>query len=308
MSTPDTMMPLVSAPWLDADGNPLSVRALPGLRSEVIQNLECSYPGILSPAMKALLGTCCGLAGTDLGSIDFTGCWFLEEPHSVFRPALTLAVDDAERRWIAEVGNQDLPGPVWCVFPDPEVAVYVCDDLAAFLATLRQHTCRGETHAWLRGLKAQARTVWSRRHALAMHPNDAYHSDRAIRGWLSGLPLDAYVYDLRAPRTARGWPYGVAGPSGRLYRCGRLPVFAVAGLPAEGWRAPYPRPRVAPTPGLPASAELSFAIETPKGVRMRRSNPENPGRRTLSRQTAGRVRRLPIQDAQAAVLEVRRCA
>jgi hypothetical protein len=109
----------------------------------------------------------------------------------------------------------------------------------------------------------EARTVWSRRHALAMRPHEAYHSDRAIRGWLLGLPFDAYVYDLRAPRTARGWPYGVAGPSGRLYRCGRLPVFAVAGLPAEGWRAPYPRARAAPTPGMPASTELSFAIETP---------------------------------------------
>ena len=135
MSAPDTMMPLVSAPWLDADGNPLSVKPLPGLRSEVIQSLECSYPGILTPAMKALLGTCCGLAGTELGSIDFTGCWFLEEPYAVFRPALTLAIDDAERRWIAEIGNKDLPGPVWCVFPDPEVAVYVSDDLAAFMAT-----------------------------------------------------------------------------------------------------------------------------------------------------------------------------
>jgi len=82
MSAPDTLMPLVSAPWFDADGNPLSVTPLPGLRSEVIQSLECSYPGILSPPMKALLGSCCGLAGTELGSIDFTGCWFLEEPYA----------------------------------------------------------------------------------------------------------------------------------------------------------------------------------------------------------------------------------
>jgi hypothetical protein len=292
MSAPDTMMPLVSAPWLKADGNPLSVRALPGLRFEVIQGLECSYPGILSPTMKTLLSTCCGLAGTELGCIDFTGCWFLEEPCAVFRPALTLAVGDADRRWIAEVGTQDLPGPVWCVFPDPEVAVYVCDDLAAFVATLREHTSQGEMHAWLQGLTAEARTVWSQRHALAMRPHEAY-ADQAIRGWLLGLPFDAYVYDLRAPGTARGWPYGVAGPSGRLYRCGRLPVFAVAGLPAEGWRAPYPRPRAACTPEMPASAELSFAIETPQSCRQRRSNPEDPARWPLSRRTSGRPRRLP---------------
>src|SRR3984893_17896353 len=118
--------------------------------------------------------------------------------------------------------------------------------------------------------------------------------------------LTFMIYGRRGPRAAG--PTEWRGPRGRYIRAGRRPVFAVAGWPAEGWRAPYPRPRVAPTPGLPASAELSFAIETPKDVRMRRSNPENPGRRTLSHQTAGRVRRLPIQDAQAAVLEVRRCA
>jgi hypothetical protein len=226
--------------------------------------------------MQALLSTCCGLAGTALGSIDFTGCWFPEEPYAVFRPALTLAIDDAERRWIAEIGDKDLPGPVWCVFPDPEVAVYVSDDLAAFMATIREYTGRGEMHAWLHGLTAQARTVWSRRHALAMRPHEAAHSDRAIRGWLLGLPVDAYVYDLRAQRIARGWPYGVAGPSGRFYRCGRLPVFAVAGLPAEGWRAPRPRSRDAAT-RAPASADVSFAIETPHSGRKPRANPENPG-------------------------------
>jgi len=272
MSAPDTMMPLVSAPWLDADGNPLSVKALPGLRPDVIQSLESSYPGILSPTMRALLGTCCGLAGTELGSIDFTGCWFLEEPCAVFRPALTLAVDDAGRRWIAEVGNQDLPGPLWCMFPDPEVALYVCDDLAAFLTMLRQHSAQGEMHAWLQRLTVEARLVWSQRHVWAMRPHEAHRADRGIRGWLWGLPRDAYVYDMRAPLTLRGWPYGVAGPSGRLYRCGRLPVFAVAGLPAEGWRAPYPR------------------------------------RWPLSRRPLGRPRASRVEDAQNGALELRPCA
>ena len=63
MSPSDTM-PLISAPWLNAEGNPLSVIPLPGLREEVIQSLECSYPGILSPPMKDLLSRSCGLGGT----------------------------------------------------------------------------------------------------------------------------------------------------------------------------------------------------------------------------------------------------
>jgi len=280
MATPDTIWPLVSAPWLDADGNPLTVRPLPGLRSDVIQSLECSYPGILSPQMKALLGTCCGLAETDLGTIDFTGCWFVEEPYTVFRPALTLAIDDAERRWIAEVGNHDLPGPVWCVFSEPEVTLNVCDDLATFVKTVHDHTCEGKMRTWLRHLNDQVRMVWSQRHALAMRPHEAFKSDRAIRGWLSGLPFNAYVYDLRAQKAARGWPHGVAGPTGRLFRCKRLPVFAVAGSPAEGWQAPRPRRSAAPIPEV--IAEPSFAFDTLRGG-ARRLGPRIPGQRSVRR-------------------------
>ena len=229
MSKPDTMTTLVSAPWFDLAGNPLPVTPLPGLGPEVIQDLEGSHPGPLSPPLKELLGTCCGLERTELGCIDFTGCWFPEEPCAVFRPCLTLALHDEGRRWIAENREGDIPGPVWCMFPDPEVAVYVSEDLASFIATLRERTQRGQTLAWLEDLAAQAQAVWSHRHELAMRPHEAYQSYQAIRGWLLGLPVDAYVYDLRAPTPARGWPFGVSGPSGRYYRCGRLPVFAVSG-------------------------------------------------------------------------------
>ncbi len=306
MSATATIMPVVSAPWLNADGNPLSVIPLPGLRSDVIQSLECAYPGILSPPMKALLGSCCGLAATELGSIDFTGCWFLEEPSTVFRPALTLAIDDAERRWIAEIGNKGLPGPIWCVFPDPEVAVYVSDDLAAFVATIREHTCRGEMRTWLHGLTAQARTVWSRRHASALRPDEAARSDGAIRNWLLRLPSDAYVYDLRAQGIARGWPYGAAGPTGRLYRCGRLLVFAVGGLPAEGRRAPRPRSRNATTQA-PMPGEVSFAIETRHSCCKSRPHAESPGRWPMNGRSWSRSQRLPIQGGQT-ILESRLCA
>jgi hypothetical protein len=216
--------------------------------------------------MKELLGRSCGLTGTELGCIDFTGCWFLEEPDAIFRPALTLAIDDAERRWIAEVGNGDLPGPIWCVFPRPEVAVYVSDDLASFLATLRERTCRKEVSCWLDELTAEARAVWSQRHAWAIRPHEAHRSDPAIRGWLMTLPAGAYVYDLRSRSAVRGWPYGVAGPSGRHYRCGRLPVFAVAGSPGEGWRASRRKARVTHAQA-PAMGYVSFAIETARGRR-----------------------------------------
>jgi hypothetical protein len=239
MSLADTMTPLVSTPWLGADGEPAPAKALPGLGAEVVHGLECSFPGIIRPAYRAFLQACSGIAVTELGSIDFTGCWFPEEPCSVFQPCLTLAIDAAGRRWIGEIGDKELPGPIWCVFPDPKVALYVSEDLAAFIATLRDCASGGGTPEWLQNLSTQARTVWARRHALARRPYELHESDEQIRGWLAGLPFDAYVYDLRKPTIARGWPYGLAGASGRLYRCGRLPVFAVAGSPSEAWRQEF---------------------------------------------------------------------
>jgi hypothetical protein len=262
------MTPLLSTPWIDASGNRLSVRALPGLSPELIETLNSRYPGTLRPTMQALLATCCGLAETEIGHVDFTGCCFPDEPCTVFQPCLTIAIDDAGRRWIAEVGDKDLPGPVWCIFPDPQVAVHISDDLHAFVATLHEQAHRGRTLAWLQDLSAAAHAVWTHRRALALRPYRAFGLDNEVRGWLSGLPSNAYVYDLRRSSTVRGWPYGVAGPSARLYRCGRLPVFAVAASPTEGWHAGHPETT---SPVHPIAAR-SLEIERPLAERRVRPN------------------------------------
>jgi hypothetical protein len=119
--------------------------------------------------------------------------------------------------------------------------------------------------------------VWTHRRALALRPYHAYHSDDEIRGWLSSLPSDAYVYDLRRASTVRGWPYGVAGPSARQYRCGRLPVFAVAGSPTEGWRAGQPETTSPVHPIAARSLEIELP-NMPTGRRRPRFQPMNPSR------------------------------
>ena len=49
MSALDTMTPLLATPWIDASGKTLSVRALPGLRPELIKTLNSAYPGADQP-------------------------------------------------------------------------------------------------------------------------------------------------------------------------------------------------------------------------------------------------------------------
>jgi len=244
LSTVDKKVPLFAAPGSRAAGKMLRVMTpYPGLNAESIQGLEGLFPGMLTAEMRSLLGTQCGFHSAELGTIDFTSRWHPEEPLSVFRPCLTLGIDDAGRRWIAETSrHQGLPGPVWCVLSEPGVAVYVSDDLSGFFAMLKEGARLGCISKWLRSLAQEARIVWANRYGLARQSRDQCRNDRDLRAWLAGLPFDASVYDLRAPAPTRGWPYDLAGPEGRLYRCGKLPVFAVAGCETAGrWRQHLPQ-------------------------------------------------------------------
>jgi hypothetical protein len=233
MSPVDTMMPLLQGQWVGRGGEPLPVTPLPALRREAIDNLELQWSGNLTPEMRTILQRSCGLSGTPLGSIDFTGCWYPEEPLAIFRPSLTLAMDEQGRRWIAEVGKmRGLPGPVWCVFPRPEVVMFVDRNLADFLVQLHTNIRRETVAQWLTSLQIRARTLWASRYARAMAVPVAFRRLRELRGWLAGLPMNAWVYDLRSPGLRRGLPYGLARERGELRRCGRLPVFAFAGSAA----------------------------------------------------------------------------
>jgi hypothetical protein len=240
MST-DTMVRLLSSPWVTVSGEPLSMRPLPGLSAPVVQELESAYPGFLNSEIRRMLRVSCGLTGTALGDIDFTGQWYPEEPLAVFRPCLSLAVDAVGRRWIAEAGHESrLPGPVWCVFREPPVTVYVSDDLAGFVSALRDRARRGRTLEWLRELSAEAHFIWDNGRALGIRSRNTCRWERELRGWLCGLPYGAYVYDLRTATPARGLPHGLGGATNHLYRCGRLPVFAIAAWAATDDRRQEP--------------------------------------------------------------------
>ena len=234
----DTMMPLLSGPWPGRFGDEPTV-PLPGLQPETIANLECHWTGTMTPEMHQLLQFSCGLSKTLLGSIDFTGRWYSEEPLSVFRPSLTLAIDDEGRRWIAELGKgRGLPGPVWCVLPRPEVAMLVDRNLADFLARLHSNGRSDNLLHWSTVVNIRARKIWASRHAGAIALPVAFNRMRELLGWLAGLPMDALIYDLRASGPHRGLPYGMSRERGYAHRCGRLPVFAFAGTTGVGAFAP----------------------------------------------------------------------
>ena len=230
MSPVDTMVPLLCKPWVARDGEEMPVTPLPPLSREAVSNLDSHWTGVVTPEMRQILQLSCGVSGTPVGNLDFTGRWYPEEPLSIFRPSLTLAIDEKGRRWIAEVHkNRGLPGPVWCVLPQPEVAMFVDRNIADFLLRLHREM-RGDTLSqWLTILGIRARTLWATRHARAVAVPVAFSRLRELRGWLAGLPVNAWIYDLRAPGVTRGLPYGLMRERGPICRCGSLPVFAFVG-------------------------------------------------------------------------------
>lgn len=257
MSTADNVVPFNPAPGIARNTRGPGIESAPGLSLEAIQGLDASYCGTLTADMRALLQKTCGLSVSGLGSMDFTGRCYPQEPIQVLRPSLTLTIDDEGRRWIGETSRQQgLPGPIWCVLPEPAVAVHVSDDLGSFLDQLNESARPGHLARWLRSLHVDAQRVWAWRQALAWQSYHGCRKDRGLSGWLAELPLHARIYDLRAPCVVRGWPYGLAGPDGRFYRCGRLPVFAVATAPsASRWRQHMSQ--VAATGDVPCPAAVA---------------------------------------------------
>jgi len=269
MST-NTMLPVLAHPWINAAGEALPVQSGPGLKPSAIDSLRTSFPGTLTPEFEQLLTLSCGLDGTALQYIDFTGQWHREEPLAVFRPCLTLAIDGEGRRWIAETANtRGLPGPVWCVMQDPEVVVYVSADLGEFLKLLHRTTCDQSIDGWLKAVDTAAERAWRQRGALAFYSRQECGHDRDVRQWLLQLPRDARVYDLRSPKFGVAWPYGAAGNTGRFHRCGRECLFAVSGFPAPSRWADYlgnlAHHHEAPVPAIMANqrVELRQAPQPP---------------------------------------------
>jgi hypothetical protein len=123
--------------WSGLGHTKCNIVPLPGIQPEALHGIDARWQGFLTGQMRQLLQSTCGLSGTPIGSIDFTGCWYPEEPLPLFRPCITLAIDDEGRRWIAEAGRaRGMPGPVWCIDPNRRIALYVGRRLPQFLRRL----------------------------------------------------------------------------------------------------------------------------------------------------------------------------
>ncbi len=107
--------------------------------------------------------------------------------------------------------------------------MFVDRTLGDFLLRLHQEMRRDTLSQWLTILRIRARTLWATRHARAIGVPEAFSRLRELRGWLAGLPVNAWIYDLRTPRVRRGLPYGLTRERGAACRCGTLPVFAFVG-------------------------------------------------------------------------------
>jgi hypothetical protein len=95
----------------------------------------------------------------------------------------TLAIDDQGRRWIAGIGNRRVvQDPLWCVLPEPGVAMLIDRSLADFVVRSHNNERRACTSQWLTVLKIRARKLWASRHTRATALPVACSHTREMRG------------------------------------------------------------------------------------------------------------------------------
>lgn len=238
---------------------PASIQPEPGLDPAAVAILKRTFPARLTPDFERLLRGTDGFATTTSQADALTDPACARESLTVLRPSLTLAVDDRGRRWIAEtVTKSGIPGPVWCVYENPQVVVYISADVREFVGILLQ---QGDQHAmsgWLKSLEAAAERTWQHRGTLAFQSRQHVSQDPRARPWLLQLPRDARIYDLRTATFGDAWPYGAAGAAGRLHRCERELLFAVSGFPPPSRWADH-LAHVALTEDVPVAAVIALA-------------------------------------------------
>lgn len=246
-------------PRARGDALPASDHPTPHLDPATVRLLREVFPARLTPAFEGLLRDLCTGTASNPGASDATDHARTRESLAVLRPCLTLAIDERGCRWIAEtVTSSGIPGPVWCVYENPRVAVYIGADVREFLGTVLRQCEHRSMSGWLQSVKAAAERTWQRRGTLAFQSRQDCSADPRVRAWLLRLPRDARVYDLRSASFGDAWPYGAAGAAGRLHRCERELLFAVSGFPPPSRWADH-LAHLALTEDMPVAAVIALA-------------------------------------------------
>jgi len=222
------------AKLVDAEGEPVVLKLLPGLRSDEIDSLQKSVGQPLPEELRILLSFCSGIDGC-LETIDFTGAHMSFEQKEIFPNGLPIAHDGFGNFWVLDITPQTRKAaPVFFACHDAPVILYQSPDIASFLEEVfRMNT---PPHKSLVDDVHEDRLfeVWGKNPGVTDHPTASVSSDPVVRSFALGLPEHFQIVDLRTVSPGMGFSWGRYGPRTEVRRHGYQRIFAYAKPPRTG--------------------------------------------------------------------------
>jgi cell wall assembly regulator SMI1 len=192
--------------WVDEDGDPERLELLPPLTDAEIDALAAAW-GVPVPAdARDVLRVTRGFAASPLESVELSGEMDGAVADEVFPHPLPIAHDGYGNYWVVDLRpGSEVFGPVFFVCHDPSVIVYQCADVAGFLDGLVQMT-EPPHKGPLDFVHEQASmAIWGGEEAGVPRAVALESPDEVLRAFAESLPPDAFVADLRSPRTGDGF-------------------------------------------------------------------------------------------------------
>lgn len=208
------------------DGEPITLKLLPGLSDSEIAKFESSLPCPLPAEIRDLLGFCRGFDEL-LESVDFTGLHQGFELRSVFPHGLPIAHDGYGNYWVVDLSPDSRSfGPIYFACHDAPVILFQSPTMEHFLVELFKlftspiKSLIDDVH------EDRIFEVWRKNPGVMSHDQCLQSQDPQLSTFARELDPSFQFVDLRNPRVGYGFSWGRYGPTTVLRRFGTQPIFA----------------------------------------------------------------------------------
>ena len=211
----------------DEDGEPITLKLLPGLDKIEIRTFQASLPCPLTDSIQELLGFCRGFEGALADPVDFTGKDIIFEQKDLFPYGLPIAADGFGNFWVVDLTPKSSEfGPIWFACHDAPVILYQSKNISEFLIELFK-MCEPPYKSLIDDVhEDRIRNVWRNNPNVLSCEECVNSSDNVLKDFASLLDPTFQVIDLRDARPGDGFSWGRYGPNTIVKRHGYNQVFA----------------------------------------------------------------------------------
>lgn len=216
----DTLRSLAGTHLKDEDGNEETLELLAPATAAELSALEARIPCPLPDEIRDALRVTTGLANGPLETfslLDLEGFGFEE----LLPDAYSIAHDGFGNYWVLDlIPGASEWGPVFYACHDPAVLAFQSRSIEQFLLeAVAMHTGQGRSVVDVVHEDVVSE-IWRDSKGLTLAGTLAGAADPELRAFVSSVPTDALIADLRSPKLGDGFSWGRFGPRTVIQRAG----------------------------------------------------------------------------------------